>query len=267
MHARLAEGGTLSAACAAGGWALFPPHVLAAVRAAEGTAALPGALDAAARDATAALHLRHRWLLAAAYPTLLALLLASIFGLLEDVEWGLGAGIASGPAVAILWVAGGIAALLALAAFALRRLCVFEGARLLAGERLLRALAPHLAARLPLPEALRRAATACGNAAMAAGARDAGREIEGGADPARALRLIPLPAFARSRLGLAHGPDRAADLYRALAEECAGRYRDRAERLLRWAVPLVLLALGAAAALQFAGLMRFLDDVRRSVLW
>jgi type II secretory pathway component PulF len=261
VHARLSEGGTLAAACAAGGWALFPPHVLAAVRAAEGTAALPGALDAAARDAVAALHLRHRWLLAAAYPLLLALLFAAIFGALGEM------GAASRPASAVLWVAAGAVALVLATCLALRRLCVFEGARLLAGERLLRALAPHVAARLPLPEALRRAAPACGNAAMAAGARDAAREIEAGADPSRTLPGIPLPAFARSRLALARDPERAAELHRALADECARRYRDRAERLLRWAVPAALLVLGAAATLQFAALMGFLDHVRRSVLW
>jgi type II secretory pathway component PulF len=95
---------------------------------------------------------------------------------------------------------------------------------------------------------------------MAAAARDAAREIENGADPSRALPEIPFPRFVRARLSLAR------DLG-ALADECALRYRDHAERVLRWAVPLVLLVIGAVAALQFAGLMRYLDQVRRTVLW
>jgi len=258
MHARLREGGTLSAVCAAGGWGLFPPHVVAAVRAAEGTAALAGALDAAARDATSALHLRHRWLLAAAYPLLLAAMLALVssrwsgFLVWYEEERSL-------VPAALLAVAGAVAVVL-LIRFALRRLCVFEGPRLLATERLLRAVAPHVAAGLPLPEALRRAAPACGNAAMAAGARDAARELEAGADPSRALPEIPLPRWARARLLLTGD-------HAAVAEECALRYRDRAERALRWAVPFALLVLGACAAVLFADVMRFLAEVRGTILW
>jgi len=262
MHARLREGGTLSSACAAGGWALFPPHVLGAVRAAEGTAALAGALDAASRDATAALHLRHRWLLVAAYPLLLIAILSlvmtrlRIFAEMDDLArmpW------TAHVAPPLLWGAAGAAALAFAVRFALRRLCVFEGARLLAAERLLRALAPHIAANLPLQEALRRAAPACGNRSMAAGARDAARELDAGTDPSRALPEIPLPRFVQARL--------AAGNHEALADECAARYRDRAERVLRWALPLALLVLGMVAALLFAGVMEFLAEVRRSILW
>ncbi len=261
IHARLAEGCTLSAACVEGGWSLFPPHVIGAVRAAEGTAALPAALDAAARDATAALHLRHRWLLVAAYPAILAVLLASTSAAWSELlVWWDGETVASATLVpALLWALAACVALVLVARFALRRLCVLEGPRLLAAERLLRALAPH-APHVPLHEALRRAAPACGNAAMAAGARDAARELEDGADPSRALPEIPLPRFVHARLLLARD-------YAALADECALRYRDHAERMLRWALPAALLVLGAVAALQFAGIMHFLDDVRRTILW
>lgn len=259
MHARLREGGTLSAACAAGGWGLFPPHVVAAVRAAEGTAALAGALDAAARDATSALQLRHRWALAAAYPLLLAALLALVSSRWSEfLAWW---ETRKAPVVpALLGTAAAVVGLALVVRLALRRLCVFEGPRLLAAERLLRAAAPHLAAGLPLPEALRRAAPACGNAAMAAGARDAARELEAGADPSRALPEIPLPRWARARLLLAGD-------YAAVAEECALRYRDRAERALRWALPLALLVLGALAAMLFADVMDFLAETRRTILW
>lgn len=210
MHARLREGGTLSAACAAGGWGLFPPHVVAAVRAAEGTAALAGALDAAARDATSALYLRHRWTLAAAYPLLLAAMLALVSSRWSEFLAWYEAEKSLVPAA--LLGAAAVVALVLLVRLALRRLCVFEGPRLLAAERLLRAVAPHVAAGLPLPEALRRAAPACGNAAMAAGARDAARELEAGADPSRALPEIPLPQWAHARLRLARD-------YVAVAEE------------------------------------------------
>jgi hypothetical protein len=94
---------------------------------------------------------------------------------------------------------------------------------------------------------------------MGAGARDAARELEAGADPSRALPEIPLPEFARTRLLIAGD-------YAGVAEECALRYRDRAERALRWAAPIALLVLGACAALLFADVMGFLSDVRRS-LW
>jgi hypothetical protein len=263
VHKRLAEGGTLSAACAAGGSSLFPPHVIGAVRAAEGSAALPAALDAAARDATAALHLRHRWLLAAAYPAFLAAFLALVtdrLRLFEGMEESLDVSWTVHAAPLVLWGVAGAAALVCVTRFAFRRLCVLEGPRLLAAERLLRALAPFIAAQVPLPEALRRAAPACGNAAMAAGARDAARALENGEPPSRALPEIPLPRFVHARIALSHN-------YAALAEECALRYRDHAERMLRWALPLALLVLGAVAALQFAGIMRFLDDVRRTILW
>jgi type II secretory pathway component PulF len=259
MHARLREGATLSSACAAGGWALFPPHVVAAVRAAEGTAALAGALDAAARDATSSLYLRHRWLLVAAYPALLAGLLTLVSERWSEfLAWSEAETTPLVPM--LLWAAAAAVVVVLLVRFALRRLCVFEGPRLLAAERLLRALAPHVAAGMPLPEALRRAAPACGNAAMAAGARDAARELEAGADPSRALPEIPLPRFAHARLPLAGD-------YAALADECALRYRDRAERALRWALPVALLVLGAFAAVLFADVMDFLDDTRRTILW
>jgi type II secretory pathway component PulF len=160
----------------------------------------------------------------------------------------------------LLWAAAAVVLAVLVVRFALRRLCVFEGPRLLAAERLLRALAPHVAAGLPLPEALRRAAPACGNAAMAAGARDAARELEAGADPSRALPEIPLPRFARARMLLAGD-------YAALADECALRYRDRAERALRWAVPLALFVLGAGATVLFAEVMTSLAEVRRTILW
>jgi hypothetical protein len=55
--------------------------------------------------------------------------------------------------------------------------------------------------------------------------------------------------------------------YDALAEECALRYRAHAERMLRWAVPVALLLLGAVAALQFAEIMNYLAEVRRTILW
>jgi type II secretory pathway component PulF len=113
---------------------------------------------------------------------------------------------------------------------------------------------------MPLAEALRRAAPACGNAAMAAGARDAARELENGSDLCRALPEIPLPRFVQARLALARD-------YGALAEECALRYRAHSERMLRWALPVALLLLGALAALQFAGIMNYLAEVRRTLLW
>jgi type II secretory pathway component PulF len=259
VHARLAEGGTLSAACAAGGSSLFPPHVVGAVRAAEGTAALPGALDAAARDATAALHLRHRWLLVTAYPALLVGLLALVSGFGDAFWWADGTWLPSLVPV-FLGVTAAALGLGTAAWLASRRLCVLKGPRLLAAERFLRALAPHLAAHVPLPEALRRAAPACGNPAMAAGARDAARELENGADPSRALPEIPLPRFVRARLLLAGN-------CAALADECALRYRDHSERMLRWALPLALVLLGVVAALQFGGILYSLGEVRRTILW
>jgi len=264
MHARLAEGAPLASACALAGRTLFPPHVLGAVRAAEGTAALPGALDAAAADATASLQLRHRWLLLAAYPVVVAVLLYLVIDRWqawpEERLW------ASQAATAVLGGAAIVVGLVFATSLALRRLCVLEGPRLLAAERLLRALAPHVAAGTPLPEALRRAAPACGNAAMAAGARDAARALESGEPVATALREIPLPPFARVRLLVAKDAARTAALHAALAAECARRYRERAERLFRWVLPVALLVLGAAAALQFGAIMDYLDHVRRTVV-
>ena len=266
IHRELDRGGSLTDACAAAGRGLFPGHLIGAIRSAEGSAALPRALEAAARDAAGSQMLRHRLLVVALYPALVGV--ALLFVLQPVVRWipdsleiAEPASLRLVPVVA--WSVIGALAVVALLWQALRRLCLLPGARLLASQRLLRALAPHLDAGEPLPMALRRAAPACGNRAMAAGARDAAAELEAGMGWHDAVGCMPVPRFVRDRL---RGGD-PAGMLPGLADECARRYGARVDRLFRWAHPLALLVLGVLAAMHFAGLMEILDRTREIALW
>ena len=267
----LAGGATLGTACAAAGRGLFPRHVVGALRAAEGSAALPAALDAAATESIAAQSLRHRVLVLAIYPAVLGLAfwvlllpagqyarsLSDALSLREGRLFPLASALGLAAVAALgVWLAAWLL---------LRRLCVLPGPRLLASERLLRSLAPHLAAGVPLSAALRRIAPACGNRAMAAGARDAAAELEAGRPLKEACESLPLPRFVGERLAAQEAQLR--EIVPALAEECGRRHRALIDRLLRWLHPVALLLFGALAGLCFAGQMDLLDRVRETVLW
>ncbi|MHC4579068.1 MAG: type II secretion system F family protein, partial [Planctomycetota bacterium] len=158
MHARIEAGAPLSEACALA----FPRHVVGAIRASEGGAALAATLAWHATDASERLFVRHRAALTLVYPLLLGCLLlllqGNVFGHLVEVEDAVRGersleGLATIVHASAALVVGG-----ALVGLAFRRR--LPGARLLAGGRLLHAMAPHLAAGAAWPAALRRAADA-----------------------------------------------------------------------------------------------------------
>ncbi|MHC4133576.1 MAG: type II secretion system F family protein [Planctomycetota bacterium] len=264
IHDRLEEGASLNEACAEADRRFFPRHVQGALRAAEGTAALAPVLAATASDASTSLATRHRVTLTLVYPLLLGCVVVgaqqgSLHFLNDELtDW-------TPPAAAVAQVAiwAGLALVLAgtLAGIVLHYLRALPGARLVAGERMLRAMAPQIRAGLSLPESLSRCAEAAGTARHARAAQAAARRLESGAPLADVVTGLGWPDFVTVRL-MGTGsrePGRLAQLLKGLADECARRYRARVERTLRWAYPLAIAAIGVLVALQFSAVMQIIN--------
>ncbi|MFB3066020.1 MAG: type II secretion system F family protein [Planctomycetota bacterium] len=252
----------------------FPPQVVSAVRAAEGTAALAGVLADQASDAVGVLAARQRALLAVLYPALLCVVLLVTHGFwvvwMDDAElwyaswgprWILRADRVSGIAVALV-LTGVLALLMCARRFGSLRV-LLPGARLRGSERLLRNLSSLVAGHLPLHTALRGAAPACGNRAVERGALQAADLLEQGGTTYAAWAVTGLPESIRARAS-ASGPSSAARLcerLRSLADECARRHNALIDRLLRWLHPVSLLVVGVLVAFMlgavFAGIRSY----------
>lgn len=261
IHARLEEGATLSQACAAGDRRFFPRHVQGALRAAEGGAALAPVLAATAADASSSLATRHRVTLTLVYPLLLGCVVVGFQqGALHLLTEGMPGWTPPAAAAAQVAVGAGLALVLAaaLAGMVLHLLRALPGARLIAGERMLRSMAPQVRAGLALPESLRRSADAAGTARHARAAHAAARQLEAGAPLADVVGGLRWPAFVARRLAGAGSldPGRLAQLLGGLADECARRYRERVERSLRWTYPVAIAAIGVLVALQLSAVMQ-----------
>jgi len=261
IHDRLEEGATLSEACAAAGRRFFPRHVQGALRAAEGGAALAPVLAATASDASTSLATRHRITLTLVYPLLLGCVVVGfqqgmLRELIEDLDnW-------AAPAAAIaqvaVWVCLALVAAGTLAGLVLHYLRALPGARLVAGERMLRAMAPQVRAGIALPESLRRCAETAGTGRHARAAHAAARQLESGAPLEDAVVILAWPDFVAARLAGAGSrePGRLAQLMTGLADECARRYGARVDKALRWTYPVAIGATGVLVALQFAAVMQ-----------
>ncbi len=260
---RMRAGSPLSESLASA-WGAFPPPVVSAVRAAEGTRALAGVLADQASDAVGVLAARQRALLAVLYPALLCVVLLVTHGFwvafVDDVEmwypwgprWVTRADVFSALAVAV--VLTGFLALLVCA----RRLgslrALLPGARLRGSERLLRNLSSLVAGHLPLHTALRGAAPSCGNRRAERGALRAADLLEQGGATEAAWAAMGLPESIRARAS-AGGPSSSARLcerLRSLADECARRHNAFVDRLLRWMHPVSLVVIGLLVAFMLA---------------
>jgi len=260
IHDRLEEGASLSEACAAADPRFFPRHVQGALRAAEGSAALAPVLAATASDVSTSLAARHRVTLTLAYPLLLGCVVVgfqqgALRLVTEDLEgW---ATLAQGA----VWACLALVFAATLAGLVLHYLRALPGGRLVAGERMLRAMAPQVRAGSSLPESLRRCADTAGSGRHARAARAVARQIEAGAPLADVVTGLHWPDFVVARLAGegSREPGRLAQLLAGLADECARRYRARVEKALRWAYPLAIAAIGVLVALQFAAVMQYIN--------
>ena len=261
---RMRAGSPLSESLASAPGA-FPPPVVSAVRAAEGTGALAGVLADQASDAVGVLAARQRALLAVLYPAFLCVVLLFTHGLwvafVDDEgmwypswgsRWVTQVDIFSALAVAV--VLTGVLALLVCA----RRLgslrALLPGARLRGSERLLRNLSSLVAGHLPLHTALRGAAPSCGNRRAERGALRAADLLEQGGATEAAWAAMGLPESIRARAS-AGGPSSSARLcerLRNLADECARRHNALIDRLLGWLHPVSLLVVGVLVAFMLA---------------
>ncbi len=282
VAARLQAGDGLADALHAGAGRCFSEPTLAAVRAAEGGPQLAGVVQRLAVQRDAAQEVRHRALLAAGYPAMVAALLLGFQVLggrlrprpdasLPAFEW---------PHVAI-WLVS-IAFLAAWLGLALGRFTPQRGwaarVRGLFAERVpvlgprltelgvaraLDAAGAAIAAGQPLPAALRAAAPAAGAPRLEVGLRTAAVRLAAGADLGAALAGAPLPPAVAVRLAAYQG-DRAglARLCGGLARELRRRLAEGFDAVLGWARPLAVLALGIVVALQLSALLGWLDAVR-----
>lgn len=261
IHDRLEEGATLSEACASAGRRFFPRHVQGALQAAEGGAALAPVLAATADDASTSAAARHRITLTLVYPLLLGCLLVAgqqgVLGLITESLEGWTPPAAAAAQVAV-WACVALVAGGTLAALVLHFFRALPGGRLVAGERMLRAMAPQIRAGVSLPESLRRCAETAGTGRHARAALAAARRLDSGAPLGDVVAGLSWPEFVVARLQGAGSrePGRLAQLITGLADECARRYRMRVDATLRWTYPVAIAATGALVALQFAAVMQ-----------
>jgi type II secretory pathway component PulF len=261
IHDRLEEGASLSEACATAGRRFFPRHVQGALSAAEGSAALAPVLAATADDASSSAAARHRVTLTLVYPLLLGcLVVACQQGTMSFITEGLEDWTPPAAAIAqvAVWACLALVAAGTLAALVLHYLRALPGGRLVAGERMLRAMAPQIRAGVSLPESLRRCAETAGTGRHARAAHAAARLLESGTPLEDVVAILSWPDFVVARLAGAGSrePGRLAQLITGLADECARRYEARVEKVLRWTFPVAIATTGVLVALQFAAVMQ-----------
>ena len=222
----LDDGLPMHEACRRAGRRYFPRDVLAGIAVAEGSASFPSALQAAAIDSERALDMRHRSLLALAYPAVLIAIvpvvlfasyrLAYIIEILELPATRAASWVTLSQEVgqAAFW---GVAVLTASWLF-LGRWLPYPGRRLLRAQRSLRAGATRLRA---------------------------------GSDWTSAPSRLPTDLAARLTIALTHAPERAAESIEAIAAECARRGDERARQSMRIVQTVLLFVIGFVAMLQF----------------
>lgn len=220
----LKAGLPLHEACALAGKRFFPRDSWVAM--AEGGGSFPAALEAAAVDSERALDLRHRGLLALAYPIVLLAVfpvLLLVNQVLSDTVYGL----ERADGAPAFWLATTQVA----TQVVLGAVVSFAAVWLLFG------------ALLPYPgRALFRAEREL---------RSAATSLRAGEDwPPRRSRL-PSDLAARMDLAARHAPEQAAETINAIAEECARRAAETARRAMRAVQASALVLIGAVAALQF----------------
>jgi type II secretory pathway component PulF len=262
IHDRLEEGAPLSEACASAGRRFFPRHVQGALRAAEGGAELEPVLAATADDTSTSLATRHRLTLTLVYPLLLGCVVVgfqqgSMHFLTAEMSDGWSPP-AAAAAQAAIWAVLALVLAATLGGIVLHRLRALPGGRLVAGERMLRAMAPQIRAGVSLPESLRRCAGTAGTRRHARAAGAAARRLESGAPLQDVVAGLRWPGFVVARLAGtgSREPGRLAQLLTGLADECARRYGARVDRALRWTYPVAIAAIGVLVALQFSAVMQ-----------
>ncbi|MHC4954086.1 MAG: type II secretion system F family protein [Planctomycetota bacterium] len=257
LQRALDEGRSLPDALRLAGRRFFPRQSVAVLEAADGSAALPGALRAVSVASERRLDLRHRGLVALAYPAVLMLILpvmmqvnSKLFTWYAWHEVGNGVNwVLRMHAVSqwTLYAIGGLAAVWVLFGAWLP----YPGKRLFGRERRLRAAAATLRAG--------------GGWRAAFPAFD--ESIGAGAPAESALAPLRLPADLQARLVAAttQGPKEASDALTSLADECARRATASANRGLRCAQLVLLLVIAFIAAAQFAGIFSLEHTILREV--
>jgi len=270
---RLDEGAPLGEALRALPRRLVPRHVVAAVEAAESTPRLPAVLETVAADAGESLALRHRFVVAALYPLLLAFLL---FGLHTGAVAAFAANLDGTiqPRLSRLLIGAGLGTLLAAATIflllpLLRRLGALPGARRLGSARVLATSALLVEAGLPMDDALLRAAPAGGHPRLARQVQAAARGLADGDPTGPVWAALGLSAVSRLRLEAA-SPQHLGRVMAGVASRSFDAWRDHSERMLRWMTPLAVIVVGGIVLLDFQVVMDVLADTRANIqvrLW
>lgn len=239
----------------------FPEAVAQSIDAGEQASRLAEALESTAAEASRTLADGHRMALATFYPALLFVGVAMLNLLLFEgrlrsiIECG--EGVTTGapsiwPVVAVRY------ALVALAAafvgvMLLRR--VLSPVRGAASARFLRTTALLLEAGRPIHTAISSAATTAGARRLEGAAFRAAKRIEGGYAVSDSWRSLPIGRAAIERLASASKPG-LPSLLEEVASGCEARDSRRADRWIRWSVPIATAAAGLLVAIDYAILTR-----------
>lgn len=274
LSARIAEGDSLADALATLPRSMAPPHVIGAVRAAEGTSRLPAVLASVADDAGDALSLRHRAFLIGLYPLfLIVLVLSTHLLMVRYFEHRIGGGnvglvfpSADSPEA---WIALGLVSAVLLAVLVgvgLRLLGLSPGARRIATARVLRTSGLLVEAGLPVTTAFERAAGAAGSRRFERVVKQAAARVEAGEDVDGFFDVLRLPAVDRLRLQSAGR--RIGDVMQDVSASCVIRWRAWQEGWMRRMGPITILAVGLLVFIDFRIVMGTLERLRfEAGLW
>jgi type II secretory pathway component PulF len=234
----------------------FPAAVAAAIDAGEKASRLPEALEAVAAEASRDLASGHKMALAALYPAILfvgvaALNLLVLEGQLRWLNIEHLDQFTIGPALAVRWALYAVAGLV-LGSVAWRRLR--RPVTGVAAARFLRTTSLLLASGRSVHAALSTASSSAGAPRLARAAAAAARRVEGGELLSDTWRSLPIPRAARERLASSAAPG-LASLLEDIAADCEARDARRADRFIRWSVPVATAAAGLLVALDYATLM------------
>ena len=235
----------------------FPEAVAASIDAGEQASRLPEALESVASEASRTLAQGHRVALAAFYPALLfvgvAMLNLLMFeGRLRSILECGGDGAAMpntiAPVVAVRYALVALAAAFVGAILLRRVMRPVSGA---ASARFLRTTALLLEAGRSLHTAISSAATTAGARRLERAAFRAASRIEDGCPIADAWRSLPIERSAIERLASASKPG-LPSLLEEVATGCEAREARRADRFIRWSVPIATAAAGLLVAIDYA---------------